>query len=116
MLIPCPYCGSRPFTEFVYNGDATVRRPAEDAAEAAWMDYVYLRDNPRGSHVEWWHHTAGCRQWIKVRRDTHTHAIDASVGPTGDLKPGMRELETLRTVANAANDSAQTDDASDGGA
>jgi sarcosine oxidase delta subunit len=32
MLIQCPFCGERPFSEFAYGGDATVKRPAEPAA------------------------------------------------------------------------------------
>jgi len=52
-----------------------VKRPATDAPEAAWFDYVYLRDNPCGPHDELWLHGAGCRRWFKVRRDTRTHEI-----------------------------------------
>jgi sarcosine oxidase delta subunit len=52
MLIPCPHCGPRNQIEFTYGGDATLRRPAADAPEAAWIDYVYLRDNPCGPHDE----------------------------------------------------------------
>jgi len=79
MLIPCPWCGPRNQTEFTYGGDATVRRPAPDAPEAAWVDYVYLRDNPCGPLDELWHHAAGCRSWITVRRNTRTHEILDSV-------------------------------------
>ena len=50
LLIPCPWCGPRNQIEFTYGGDATLRRPAPDAPEAAWVDYVYLRDNPCGPH------------------------------------------------------------------
>ena len=42
------------------------------------MDYVYLRDNPRGRYEEFWHHTSGCRRWLVVTRDTATHEIEAS--------------------------------------
>ncbi len=75
ILIPCPWCGERAQTEFTYLGDATVARPSPEAPEDEWYDYVYTRDNPRGSHTEWWHHSAGCRQWIRVRRDTMTHQV-----------------------------------------
>jgi heterotetrameric sarcosine oxidase delta subunit len=44
-----------------------------------WLEFVYLRDNPRGPHQELWHHSAGCRQWFKVLRDTRTHDILAGV-------------------------------------
>lgn len=72
----CPVCGMRDETEFTYGGDASVRRP--DMAEPspkAWLDYVFMRDNPRGPHKEYWHHVTGCRQWLVVERDTLTHAI-----------------------------------------
>jgi methylglutamate dehydrogenase subunit B len=75
LIIHCPHCGARDHTEFSYGGDARVRRPADDAAESAWVDFVYNRDNPRGSHEELWQHVQGCRAWIVVRRDTLTHAI-----------------------------------------
>ena len=74
-LIECPFCGPRDETEFTYGGDATVKRPEGEATLDAWMDYVYMRDNPRGVHSEYWHHISGCRQWIKVERDTLTHEI-----------------------------------------
>jgi heterotetrameric sarcosine oxidase delta subunit len=87
MLIPCPFCGPRSQVEFTYGGDATVKRPADDASQSAWFDYVYLRDNPRGPHDEWWLHSAGCRSWFKLRRDTRTHDIIASARIDQDL-PG----------------------------
>jgi heterotetrameric sarcosine oxidase delta subunit len=86
-LIPCPFCGARPEDEFHYRGDAGVERPAPDAGEQAFYDYVYTRINPRGWHSEWWHHYAGCRQWLKVERNTLTHEIRAAVGPAETLPP-----------------------------
>ena len=35
LLIPCPWCGPRPQTDFTYGGDGTVVRPAEDAPRQA---------------------------------------------------------------------------------
>jgi sarcosine oxidase subunit delta len=75
MRMPCPHCGERGNEEFVYHGDAGPRRPAADAPEAAWFDYVYLRDNPAGRHSELWYHGAGCHAWLVVERDTRTHAV-----------------------------------------
>ena len=76
MRIPCPYCGPRDVAEFTYGEDGNVVRPDPEAGdERAWTDYVYLRGNPRGPHEELWHHTAGCRQWLRVVRDTTSHAI-----------------------------------------
>ena len=82
MRIDCPWCGERPLHEFTYGGDANTTRPQgnlqEDQSEdlAAWMDHVYLRANPAGSHKEYWHHVSGCRSWLIVTRNTTTHIID----------------------------------------
>lgn len=77
MRIDCPYCGSRDSGEFVYRGDAAPVRPeASDAA--AFIDYVYLRDNPAGWIDEHWYHAHGCRQWLTVRRDTVSHQIESA--------------------------------------
>ena len=87
LLITCPWCGPRAQIEFTCGGDASVVRPADPDAVSAdeWLDHVYLRDNPRGPHDEWWQHTAGCRSWIKVRRDTWTHRMIGSGPPGADL-------------------------------
>ena len=87
LLITCPWCGPRAQIEFAYGGDAGVARPADPEAVSAgeWLDHVYLRDNPRGPHDEWWQHSAGCRAWVKVRRDTWTHRVLGSGPPGADL-------------------------------
>jgi len=74
LIIECPYCGPRVQVEFTYGG-ADLPRPAPDAPTDAWFAYVYLRDNPKGPHAELWQHSAGCRTWLRVRRDTRTHDV-----------------------------------------
>jgi heterotetrameric sarcosine oxidase delta subunit len=76
MRIPCPYCGERDLSEFVYYGD-TARRPTPTGAEALreFFEAVYLRDNPAGRHEELWYHVQGCRGWLRVTRDTRTHDV-----------------------------------------
>jgi len=83
--IDCPWCGPRDEAEFQYQGDATKQRPKETASEESFFDYVYVRENPRGWHTEWWHHVAGCRQWVKVVRNTFTHEIHSCGGPHDKL-------------------------------
>jgi len=83
--IDCPHCGTRDETEFTYRGDATVQRPAADAPQDAFHDYVYTRRNPRGWHLEWWHHAGGCRQFLKVLRHTMTHEVRAVATATERL-------------------------------
>jgi methylglutamate dehydrogenase subunit B len=85
-LITCPWCGTRDQAEFTYRGDATLTRPDPTAADApdTFFEFTYLRTNPMGWHTEWWHHTGGCRQWVKVVRNTLTHAI-AATGAAHDV-------------------------------
>jgi methylglutamate dehydrogenase subunit B len=75
MRITCPYCGSRGSEEFTCLGNTPPPRPADDAPMAAWVDFVYVRDNPSGPVTELWQHVQGCRTWLVVSRDTRTHAI-----------------------------------------
>ena len=75
MRLTCPICGERGIEEFSYFGDATVARPAPDAPAQAWVDYAYFRNNPAGPHSELWYHAAACRGFLRVERNTLTHAI-----------------------------------------
>ncbi|MDO5622633.1 MAG: sarcosine oxidase subunit delta [Paracoccus sp. (in: a-proteobacteria)] len=78
MLIPHPLLGPRDASEFTYLGDASLMArpdPATPDAEAAFHDYVHLRDNPAGLHRELWFHEQGDRSWLIVTRDTVTHEI-----------------------------------------
>ena len=79
LRIPCPWCGERNMVEFTYGGDASRPHPGLAAEPAAYFEHVYLRANPRGPHLEYWHHVNGCRQWIKVKRDTLSHEITAAM-------------------------------------
>lgn len=85
LRIPCPCCGPRDENEFVYVGDASRQAPANPAAlsDTEWTDYIYLRDNPRGVHAEYWLHRFGCRRCFSLRRDTLTHEIQGPLA-TGD--------------------------------
>ena len=80
MRIPCPYCGSRDLSEFVYHGDAVPKRPdpTEENAPELFYRYVYLRENPAGPIREFWYHANGCRSWLIVTRDTRTHVIEGA--------------------------------------
>jgi sarcosine oxidase subunit delta len=77
LLIPCPWCGPRDEAEFHYGGEAHIARPADPGAldDAAWAEYLFMRDNPKGPLAERWVHNAGCRRWFNLVRDTATHRI-----------------------------------------
>ena len=74
-IIPCPHCGDCDASEFSYGGDARRTQPELNADSGSWFEYVYQRDNPRGPHEEFWQHVHGCRQWLRVHRDTLTHTV-----------------------------------------
>ena len=78
MLIPHPLLGLRDAQEFTVLGDASLLArpdPTRSDAEAAFCDYVFLRDNPKGVHRELWFHEQGDRSWLVVTRNTLTHEI-----------------------------------------
>ena len=77
LLIPCPWCGERPESEFRYAGQAHIARPPDPAAvsDADWAAFLYLRDNPRGTHRERWRHTSGCGRFFNCERDTVSDVI-----------------------------------------
>ena len=76
LRINCPFCGLRDHSEFTYGEDASITYPAIDNTDRqAWYEAVFLRENPRGAHLERWHHIQGCRQWLIVERDTLSHEI-----------------------------------------
>ena len=78
LLIPCPYClEERSEEEFAYGGEAHLQRPtaAAELDDREWGDYLHFRDNPRGVHRELWYHTAGCRRYFNVQRDTVSYRI-----------------------------------------
>jgi sarcosine oxidase subunit delta len=79
MRVRCPFCGERDSSEFVFLGDASVRRPDPEASDAAarFFEAVYIRDNPAGRYEELWYHGGGCRGWLTVTRDTRTHEVFA---------------------------------------
>ena len=94
--IRCPYCREmRSEEEFDNAGEAHIRRPPDPAAlaDAEWGDYLHLRKNPRGPHREVWVHTAGCRRYFNVLRDTVSYEI-LDVYPAGVADPDAPEETT----------------------
>ena len=86
LIIPCPYCGPRDEIEFVCGGEAHIARPLakNKITDAEFADYLFIRDNTKGIFLERWRHSAGCRRWFNVARDTVTHEI-IEVYPMGSL-------------------------------
>ena len=76
LIIACPDCGPRDYTEFRYGGDANRVRPAHGSGSLRdWHDHVFVFDNPKGPHREYWQHVLGCREWLVVERDTASNSV-----------------------------------------
>ena len=90
LLIPCPWCGPRDEIEFRYGGQAHVAYPSDPASlrDEEWADFVFMRENPRGPWSERWMHSAGCRRWCNVVRDTATNRVLGSYR-VGDPPPDV---------------------------
>ena len=94
LLIHCPYCRmDRPESEFRYGGEAHITRPAEPAAasDAEWADFLYMRANPKGTHLERWRHIHGCGRFFNSVRDTVTDRILATYKPS-EPRPDIEDL------------------------
>lgn len=86
LFIDCPWCGQRDESEFSYGGEAELVRPEseKEISDVEWANYLFFRKNPKGSHLEQWCHSYGCRRWFNVDRDTVSYQINA-VYKTTDL-------------------------------
>lgn len=89
LRISCPWCGERDEPEFTFGGEAHVARPPFDCDDATWARYLFVRENPKGTHFERWCHTYGCGQWFNVVRDTVTHEIRAAYR-NDEARPELR--------------------------
>ena len=78
LQIECPWCGPRDQSEFSCGGEANIARPSypEKLTDEEWGDYLFNRKNPKGRHHEQWCHTAGCRRWFNVVRNTVSYRIE----------------------------------------
>jgi heterotetrameric sarcosine oxidase delta subunit len=76
VLINCPNCGERNQQEFRYGGEYNPR-PSDPMSEsdAAWADYVYMRENVLGVQKEWWYHRMGCQAWFLAERHTGSNQV-----------------------------------------
>lgn len=98
LLISCPNCGPRDETEFHYGGQAHIAYPESpnDLTDREWAEYLFYRENTKGTFAERWVHSTGCRQWFNMLRDTVSydiHSIYAMGQPRPDLKTSGQSSE-----------------------
>jgi sarcosine oxidase subunit delta len=93
LLIPCPWCGSRPENEFRNAGEAHIARPADPGttSDADLAAFLYLRTNPKGLHIERWRHIHGCARFFNCVRHTVSDRILMTYRP-GEARPDLDAL------------------------
>jgi sarcosine oxidase subunit delta len=94
LLIHCPYCNAaRPETEFRYGGEAHIARPADPSVmgDDAWAEFLYMRTNPKGMHVERWRHMHGCGRFFNAVRNTVSDRI-LHTYKAGEPRPDLTHI------------------------
>jgi heterotetrameric sarcosine oxidase delta subunit len=106
LLIHCPWCGPRDQTEYSCGGEAHIVRPSDtdQLDDAAWADYLFMRTNVKGIHLEQWLHAGGCRRWFNVARDTVSYEIVA-VYRIGEAPP---PLPSNKRITRSVSDTEPT--------
>jgi heterotetrameric sarcosine oxidase delta subunit len=74
LRLECPHCGVRAIEEFAYGEILTPPETLTDP-DARDLDRAFMHTNTEGIVTERWFHTAGCRRWLTIRRDTRTNEI-----------------------------------------
>ncbi len=102
LRLTCPYCGvDADESELAPGGAAHLRREGPGSGDAAFEAYLFLRDNPKGAHLERWRHAYGCGKWFIAARDTVTMQVFGtypaqSSGPPADIAARLTRQEGAR--------------------
>ena len=73
LILECPYCGVRAEeTELHGGGEAHLKRFGPGSTDDEFHDYLFMKENPRGVHLERWRHVNGCGKWFHAARCTQT--------------------------------------------
>ena len=74
LRLRCPQGGVRTIEEFAHGELAEIPDNLTDA-NARDLDKAFMHTNANGVVTERWFHTAGCRRWFTVSRDTRTNDV-----------------------------------------
>ena len=73
LILECPYCGVKgEETEFHAGGEAHLKRFGPGSTDEDFETYLFMRENPKGVHLERWRHANGCGKWFHAARCTMT--------------------------------------------
>ena len=75
-MFPCPFCGLRPETEFLFAGELGKVRPdtLKDVSDEDWASYLYTQRNEKGAVQEVWMHIT-CGELFVLQRDSVTMEV-----------------------------------------
>ncbi|MCP1411206.1 sarcosine oxidase subunit delta [Paenarthrobacter sp. A20] len=115
LLISCPNCGPRDETEFHYGGQAHVAYPESpnDLTDREWAEYLFYRENTKGTFAERWVHSTGCRQWFNMLRDTVSYEIHSIYGmgqPRPELQASVASAGTSKSEPSQPGEFSQAGD------
>ncbi|MFW0774243.1 sarcosine oxidase subunit delta [Paenarthrobacter nitroguajacolicus] len=111
LLISCPNCGPRDETEFHYGGQAHIAYPENpnELTDREWAEYLFYRENTKGTFAERWVHSTGCRQWFNMLRDTVSYDIH-SIYAMGQPRPDIPGAGPSKTEATQPGEFSQAGD------
>jgi sarcosine oxidase subunit delta len=73
LILECPYCGVHAEeSELSAGGEAHLKRFGPGASDDDFENYLFMRENPKGVHLERWRHVNGCGKWFHAARCTVT--------------------------------------------
>lgn len=73
LVLTCPCCGvAGEETEFHAGGEAHLKRFGPGSTDGDFEEYLFMRENAKGVHLERWRHAFGCGKWFHAARDTLT--------------------------------------------
>lgn len=96
LTLTCPYCGiAADETELSAGGEAHLKRFGPGATDAEFESYLFLRQNPKGVHLERWRHAYGCGKWFLAARDTATLEVFGTY-PAQSTEPPKALVAAIR--------------------
>ncbi len=96
LVLTCPNCGvTAEETEFHAGGEAHLKRFGPGSDDADFEAYLFLRDNPKGVHLERWRHDNGCGKWFHAARSTTTLEVFGTY-PAQTTEPPEHILTAIR--------------------
>ena len=112
LLLPCPYCGlDADETELAPGGEAHLTRYGPGTSDDEFEAYLFLRDNPKGVHLERWRHVNGCGKWFIAARCTVTLEVFGTY-PAQTKAPPKHVLDAIEARRpGAVSKLPQTEDA-----